>query len=235
LGSYPTNTSLTTTLGSYPTNTSLTTTLGSYPTNTSLTSTLASYPTNTSLTSTLASYITSSSLITTLGAYASKSLANTFSALQTFTSGLTSTGVITANGGLTVASGQTLTLTGVNMIGPTPTVTFYSTLTTPYTIPAQTAMKVYFVFNGFSSSAIRFNLSDPGASYIGQSITIVNYNGSTGILQIGLSNVAGQGVGPGTTYNSGAGLSNTLVVNINGLANKTFTYIGTGAVNWVCG
>ena len=60
-------------MGSYVTNTSLTTTLGSYVTNTSLTTTLGSYVTNTSLTTTLGSYVTSSSLTTTLGNYMPKS------------------------------------------------------------------------------------------------------------------------------------------------------------------
>jgi hypothetical protein len=212
----------------------------------------ANYPSNTSLTTTLSSYATTASLsayatVTSLSSYASKSIANTFSAMQTFTSGLTvsgstsyvrdisASGLITCNGGLTIPSGQTINLVGATILGPTPTVTFYSAVTTPYTIPAQTAMKIYFVFNGNSGSAIRFNLSDPGANYIGQSITIVNYNSGAGMLQVGLANVAGQGVGPGTTYNTGAGLSNSIVTNITSLNNKTFTYIGTGAVQWVCG
>jgi hypothetical protein len=96
-------------------------------------------------------------------------------------------------------------------------------------------MKIYFVFNGNSASAIRFNLSDPTANYIGQSITIVNYNSGAGIIQVALANVSGLGLGPSTTYNNGAYITNTTLININGLANKTFTYIGTGAVQWVCG
>ena len=63
--------------------------------------------------------MTTSSLTTTLAGYASKTVANTYTALQTFSSGLTSTGVITANGGLTVPSGQTLTLTGATTVATT--------------------------------------------------------------------------------------------------------------------
>jgi hypothetical protein len=69
------------------------------------TSSLSSYATTTSVTA-VASDL--SALASSLLNYASKTEANTFSLLQTFTSGLTSTGVITANGGIT-ATGQPIT------------------------------------------------------------------------------------------------------------------------------
>jgi hypothetical protein len=105
---YVTNSSLTTTLLSYVTSSSLTTTLLDYVTNSSLTTTLLDYVTSSSLTTTLSSYVTSSSLTTTLTGYASKTVTNTYTALQTFSGGLTSTGLITANGGIT-ATGQPIT------------------------------------------------------------------------------------------------------------------------------
>ena len=68
-------------------------------------SSLSSYATTTSV-SAVASDL--STLASSLSDYASKTVANTFTELQTFTSGLTSTGVINANGGIT-ATGQPIT------------------------------------------------------------------------------------------------------------------------------
>jgi hypothetical protein len=56
-------------------------------------------------------------LTSSLTNYALKAVANTFSALQTFSSGLTSTGVITANGGLTVPNGQTSSVDSITATG----------------------------------------------------------------------------------------------------------------------
>jgi hypothetical protein len=94
-------------------------------------------------------------------------------------------------------------------------------------------MKTYFIFNGSTASTIRFNLQNPGPSYIGQSITIANYNGNTGTLQIGLVSTTENGVAMGSTYNSGAYITNGNLIVINGVASKTFTYIGSGSVNWI--
>ena len=74
LGSYVTNSSLSTSLGSYVLTSSLgsyvlTSSLGSYVTNSSLSTSLGSYVTNTSLTNSLGSYVTNSSLTTSLGDY----------------------------------------------------------------------------------------------------------------------------------------------------------------------
>jgi hypothetical protein len=68
-------------------------------------SSLSSYATTSSL-SAVASDL--SALSSSLSNYAEKTVANTFTLLQTFSSGLTSTGVITANGGIT-ATGQPIT------------------------------------------------------------------------------------------------------------------------------
>jgi hypothetical protein len=198
-------------LSTYVTSSSLTSTLLNYITSSSLTSTLLDYVTNSSLTSTLTSYVTNSSLTSTLAGYASKSLANTYTALQTFTSGITSNGLITANAGLKVSAGQTLDISGVNilssagqMFGPPLVYSFTATaIGQNFTLPAQTAMYVFVYVDLKTFSGTSFTYTPPVDTIgcKGQKIILCN------VANYGYSLVRATPtvkiIGSGGTYNAG--------------------------------
>jgi hypothetical protein len=152
-------------LSSYATTSSLSTVASDLST---LAGSLSNYATKTSL--------DSYALLTSLSDYASKSVENTFTLLQTFSSGLTSTGVITANGGitatgqpitggvlscttqtatglisanggLTVPSGKTLTLTGATITGLNTIEYINLSVNATQTLPPPTAFITTYLFN----------------------------------------------------------------------------------------
>jgi hypothetical protein len=207
-------------------------------------SSLSSYATTSSLsdyatTASLSSY----ALLSSLSAYASMTVANTFTALQTF------------NLGLTVPANQTLTCNGT-LAGGTITATTQAignnstnVATTAYvdrgvslsyligpatgtsnTLPAQTVMRVYYqIISGGT-----LLLTDPINAYIGQTITIHNKSGGSatvGIVSGSGSSIQGQS---GNTFQSiattGNFPNNQMVANVV----RTFMFLGsTSNPRWV--
>jgi hypothetical protein len=196
------------------------------------------YVTNSSLTTTLTSYVTNSSLTTTLLDYASKSAANTYTALQTF------------NSGLTVPSGQTLTCAGTltggaitattQTIGNNATNVATTAFVNNYVVPTITnqvsagtityspvSMRGVFVY--CPSTALTTNLvvslNNPASTYIGQTVTFVNFNTGTGLFQI-------QPVGSGNyLYYNGNYYPNGTPISIAKYTCRTFVYIGNTIPN----
>ena len=211
LSTYVTSSSLTSTLASYITSSSLTSTLASYVTNSSLTSTLASYVTNSSLTTTLNNYITNSSLTTTLLNYASKSIENTYTALQTFNSGIT----VTGDSSFGDVSG--------NFFPTRPAfinITALGSAVAPTIIPMQTAM-ISYISNNTSGGTIYVKLTiNPDAKYVGQTWKFYNSSANGFQVLVGASN-----------YIMGAGLTWTLntLGSVAASTKNTFsiTYIGS--------
>ena len=149
---------------------------------------------------------------------------------ETDTGVLTAGGLITANGGLTVPSGQTITLSGSTLIGPAPTIIVSSA--TAYTMPAQTNMRVVYIFNGNTSSPVSLTLTSPTAAYVGQMITIVNYN-FPGTANVTVSIGTKLGVAQNyTTYNATGYLwGNGNSLDVKQYQSYTLMYLGSNTSN----
>jgi hypothetical protein len=95
-----------------------------------------SYVTSSSLTTILLDYVTNSSLTTTLAGYASKTVTNTYTALQTFSSGLTvpSGQTLTCNGTIAGSTITATTQTATDNSTNVATTAFVKTATTPSSV-----------------------------------------------------------------------------------------------------
>jgi uncharacterized membrane protein len=103
----------------------------------------------------------------------------------------------------------------------------------PYTLPAQTSMNVFYIWEGTKIGLVY--LTDPGAQYIGQTITVISNSASYSIDTRLLGSSTGLGY---TIYISGVAnlaISNTSNVTIDKLSARKFTYLGTTAPNWIYG
>jgi len=129
-------------------------------------------------------------LTSSLTNYALKAVANTFTALQTFTNGIN----VTGNSSFGDVNGNFLQQTASFTVSATATVGISSN---PIIIPVQTAMLVIIELQAATSAQGYIQLTPPDAKYIGQRFILINRTAYNLAPMVGASNYI---MGNGTNW-----------------------------------